>query len=69
VLPGGRSTIVLEKARRDQRIGDWLRSGPKVIKYRHVRRLEAETTLHRDNLEQRLAIDPPDQHDPQLPLL
>jgi hypothetical protein len=69
VLPGGRSTIVLEKARQDHRIGDWLRSGPKVIKYRHVRRLEAETTLRMENLEQRLAIDPPDQHDPQLPLL
>lgn len=69
VLPGGRSTIVLEKARRDHRIGDWLRSGPKVIKYRHIRRLEAETTLSVDNLERRLGIDPPDHHDPQLPLL
>ncbi len=69
VLPGGRSTIVLEKARRDHRLGEWLRSGPKVIKYRHIRRLEAETTLQRDNLEERLTIDPPDQHDPQLPLL
>lgn len=69
VLPGGRSMIVLEKARRDQRIADWLRRGPKVIKYRHVRRLEAETTLTLDNLEIRLGIDPPDQHDPQLPLL
>jgi hypothetical protein len=69
VLPGGRSTIVLEKARHDQRISDWLRSGPKVIKFRHIRRLEAETTLRMDNLDLRLAIDPPDQHDPQLPLL
>jgi hypothetical protein len=69
VLPGGRSTIVLEKARQDHRIGDWLRSGPKVIKYRHIRRLEAETTLRMENLDLRLAIDPPDQHDPQLPLL
>jgi hypothetical protein len=69
VLPGGRSTIVLEKARRDIRINEWLERGPRIIKFRHVRRLSTETTLQRDNFAQRLAIDPPDQHDPQLPLL
>jgi hypothetical protein len=69
VLPGGRSTIVLEKSKQDHRLDEWLRSGPKVIKFRHVRRLEAETTLSIENLDRRLAIDPPDQHDPQLPLL
>jgi hypothetical protein len=39
------------------------------MKYRHVRRLAAETTLTVENLAERLAIDPPEHQDPQLPLL
>jgi hypothetical protein len=39
------------------------------VKFRHVRRLAAETTLTRDNLDERLALDPIDESDPQLPLL
>ena len=69
VIPGGRSGIILAKARRDPRIMRWLDQGTRIVKFRHFRRLEAETTLNRENFDQRLAIDPPDQHDPQLPLL
>jgi hypothetical protein len=69
VLPGGRGALVAEKARRDIRLQAWLESGLHIIKYRHVRRLSEDTTLNRANLFERLALDPPGQEDPQLPLL
>ncbi len=69
VIPGGRAELVAEKARRDPRLQDWLQDGPPVIKFRLVRRLMAETTLTRVNLRERMAIDPPEHQDPQLPLL
>ncbi len=69
VIPGGRAELVAEKARRDPRLQDRLQGGPPVIKFRLVRRLIAETTLTRENLQERLAIDPPEHQDPQLPLL
>jgi hypothetical protein len=34
-----------------------------------VRRLVTETNLTLNNLTERLAIDPPEREDPQLPLL
>ena len=69
VIPGGRGALVAEKARGDPRLRDWLESGPLVLKFRHIRRLSEDTTLDRDNLLERLALDPPGQEDPQLPLL
>lgn len=69
VLPGGRAALVAEKARRDPRIQDWLQEGTRVVKFRHVRRLASEMTLSKENLPERLAIDPPEHQDPQLPLL
>jgi hypothetical protein len=69
VIPGGRSALIAEKARRDLRLQAWLESGLHIIKYRHVRRLSEDTTLSRDNLFERLALDPAGREDPQLPLL
>ena len=69
VIPGGRGALVAEKARRDQRLQSWLDSGLHIIKFRHVRRLSEDTTLTRENLFERLALDPPGKEDPQLPLL
>ncbi len=69
VIPGGRGALVAEKARRDPRLHSWLESGLHIIKYRHIRRLSEDTTLNRENLFERLALDPPGQEDPQLPLL
>jgi hypothetical protein len=69
VLPGGRAALVAEKARRDPRIQAWLQDGTRVVKFRHVRRLASEMTLSKENLVERLAIDPPEHQDPQLPLL
>ncbi len=69
VLPGARAPLVAERARRDPRIKAWLQGGPRIIKFRHLRRLAAETTLTREHWRERLAIDPIDESDPQLPLL
>jgi hypothetical protein len=69
VLPGGRAALIMAKIRGDPRLGEWFKSGPRIIKFRHVRRLANETTLTRANLIQRFTIDPPEHHDPQLPLL
>jgi hypothetical protein len=69
VIPGGRASLVMSKTRRDPRLGEWLKSGPRILKFRHVRRLAEETTLTRENLIQRFTIDPPEHNDPQLPLL
>ncbi|MCL4369039.1 MAG: hypothetical protein M1337_07735, partial [Actinobacteria bacterium] len=69
ILPGARAALVAERARRDPRIKAWLQSGSRVIKFRHLRRLAAETTLTREHWRERLAIDPIDESDPQLPLL
>jgi len=68
VLPGGRASLVAEMARRDPRLRAFLERG-RVVKFRHVRRLAAETTLRPDNFDERLALDPPEHRDPQLPLL
>jgi hypothetical protein len=69
VVPGSRSGLIAERARRNPELRAWLESGVRVMKYRHVRRLAAETTLTVENLAERLAIDPPEHQDPQLPLL
>jgi hypothetical protein len=69
VIPGGRASLLAEKARRNPILRRWLDDGVRVVKFRHVRRLVAETTLTRVNFEERLAIDPPEHQDPQMPLL
>jgi hypothetical protein len=69
VIPGGRASLVTEKARRDPRIRRWLGGGVRVLKYRHVRRLSEDASLKRENLVERLSLDPPESQDSQMPLL
>jgi hypothetical protein len=69
VLPGGRAALIAEKERRDPRWRAWLAAGGRVVKFRHIRRLAAESTLQPANFDSRLGIDPPEHADPQLPLL
>ncbi len=69
VLPGGRASLVAEKMRRDPRLRELLQDRGGVIKFRLVRRLATEVGLNKENLAERLKIDPPEHHDPQLPLL
>ena len=68
VIPGGRAALLAEKARRNPVLRRWL-DGVRVIKFRHIRRLAVETTLGIENFDERLAIDPPEHQDPQMPLL
>ena len=69
VLPGGRAPLVAEKERRDPRLRAWLEAGGRIVKFRHIRRLAAESSLQVASLPERLGIDPPEHKDPQLPLL
>ncbi|MGA9534094.1 MAG: hypothetical protein WBR18_15355 [Anaerolineales bacterium] len=69
VLPGGRSGLIDEKARRDLRLRNRLAAGLIILKFRHIRRLHSDTTLTRENFFERAGIDPPENQDPQLPLL
>jgi hypothetical protein len=69
VIPGGRGALVAEKLRRDPRLPARFGQGVMVVKYRHIRRLAEETTLKPEHLAERLALDPPEHQDPQLPLL
>lgn len=69
VIPGGRASLLAEMARRDPRLKARMEAGQLVLKFRHVRRLASDTTLNRANLMERLALDPPEHQDPQLPLL
>ena len=69
VIPGGRAALVAEKARRDPRVREWMQTTGRVIKFRHVRRLLTESGLTISNLAERIAIDPPEHQDPQMPLL
>ena len=69
VIPGGRSGLIAERIRRDPHFRAWLAGGLQVIKFRHIRRLAAETTLTKANFKERMEIDPPEHEDPQLPLL
>jgi len=69
VIPGGRAALLAEKARRDWRLRYAVDDATRVVKFRHVRRLAEESTLRRESLPERLALDPLGEQDPQLPLL
>lgn len=69
VLPGGRASLIAERARRDPRLRNWLAGGGQIVKFRHIRRLAADASVGPHNFSDRLGIDPPEREDPQLPLL
>jgi hypothetical protein len=69
VLPGGRASLAAEKERRDLRFRVWQSQGGRIVKFRHVRRLAEEASVHAGNFADRLGIDPAAREDPQLPLL
>ncbi len=69
VVPGGRAELLVKRMSWDPRLAVWLERGGLVVKFRHVRRLLSDTTLRRENISQRLPLDPPERHDRQMPLL
>ena len=69
VLTGGRAGLMAEKTRRDARIRMWLDAGNCIVKFRHVRRLDEDPKLRRENFSECLNLDPAEQQDPQMHLL
>ncbi len=72
ILPGGRANLVALKLRRDPRLGrlcDPAQSGWRFIKFRHLRWLEGNPLLSRENLDEQFALDPLTYSTSQLRLL
>lgn len=65
VVPGGRARLIMEKLHSDPRA----KPESRVLKFRHIRRLDEEGLFSRDSFEARVSIDSPANQDPQLPLL
>ncbi|GAB4522316.1 MAG: hypothetical protein Fur0018_03850 [Anaerolineales bacterium] len=69
VIPGSRADLLRYKLHRDPALQAAIQAGRwQFIKYRHVRRLSADSTLNLENLFERLALDPLTSTSPQLPL-
>jgi len=69
VLPGGRSSLVEYKMRRNWLIRHAVENGWRFLKFRHVRRLLADTMLSRETIDQRLGLDPLGKVDSQISFL
>jgi hypothetical protein len=69
VLPGGRAPLISERLRRDPRLRAWMQGRPRLVKFRHLRRLAEDPTLDRENFLSRLGMDPAEHEDPQMTLL
>ena len=72
ILPGGRANLVSYKLRRDPRLArlcDASQGGWRFIKFRHLRWLEGNPLLSRENFDEQLTLDPLTYTTPQLRLL
>jgi hypothetical protein len=72
ILPGGRANLVAYKLRCDPRLNrlcDPDQGGWRLIKFRHLRWLENNPLLSRENLDELLTLDPLTYETPQLRLL
>jgi len=76
VLPGGRSSLIETKLRRDARLRALIADHEhpsenkwKFLKYRHMRWLAENENLSQAQLEKSLDLDPLANRDPQMPLL
>ncbi len=69
VIPASRAELILHKLRQNPPLAEYFDQGWNFLKYRHVRRLAEESSLTRENLTERLALDPLTSDEPQLPLI
>ncbi|MCJ7715268.1 MAG: hypothetical protein MUO54_01940 [Anaerolineales bacterium] len=69
ILPGSRAELIHYKMQNNKPLADLIQSSWGLIKYRHIRRMADEGGLTRDNLQERLALDPFTTDAPQLPLI
>lgn len=69
VLPGSRSALVTQKIRRNPYLSEWMAQGTNVLKFRQIRRMQADDSLTWQEFLPQLELDPPEKEDPQLRLL
>jgi hypothetical protein len=69
VLPGGRASLVEYKMRRNWLIRRAVENGWRFLKFRHVRRLLADTMLSPETIDERLGLDPLGKMDAQISFL
>jgi hypothetical protein len=66
--PGGRSGLIAAKIQHDFRYSEAIGKGWRFVKYRHIRRLSADSDLTAQTFAVRLNLDPLERTDPQLQL-
>ena len=69
ILPGSRAELIHYKMRNNKPLADLIQTSWGLTKYRHIRRMADEGGLTRENLQDRLALDPFTSDAPQLPLI
>jgi hypothetical protein len=69
ILPGSRAELIHYKLRNNPPLASEVDAGWGLIKFRHIRRLAEEGGLTRENLAERLKLDPFTSDSPQLKLI
>ena len=69
IIPGSRADLIHHKLNYNPPLASALEEGWDLIKYRHIRRLNEEGGLTRENLQERLKLDPFISDSPQLQLI
>lgn len=69
VLPGARADVVAFKLLHNPPLAQKIENHWNFLKYRHVRRLADDESLTRENITERLTLDPLKYDAPQLPLI
>jgi hypothetical protein len=69
ILPGSRAELIHYKMENNNPLAETIQNSWGLIKYRHIRRIADEGGLTKENLQERLALDPFTSDAPQLPLI
>ena len=69
ILPGSRAELIHYKMENNNPLEDAIQNSWGLVKYRHIRRIADEGGLTKENLQERLALDPFTSDAPQLPLI
>ncbi len=69
ILPGSRAELIHYKMENNNPLAKTIQDSWGLVKYRHIRRIADEGGLTKENLQERLALDPFTSDAPQLPLI
>lgn len=69
VLPGSRANLVMFKLQRNPQLKQYVDTGWRFLKFRHVRRLAESALLTNLTFDEQVALDPLTYTEPQIPLL